>query len=84
MLLLVHISLALLSLVVSTSALKTPSLSKIRANFAIAVATLVSGAFLVFQSHASLASACSTGLLYLGFVTAMNVGAYFRLEESER
>jgi hypothetical protein len=74
--------LALLSLVAATSALKAPSVRKIGVNCGLAAATLASGTYLVFQSHAPLVSACSTGLLYLGFVTAMNVGAYFRLHDS--
>lgn len=84
MLLLVHISLALLSLLVSTLVLFSPSAALLRMAGVLAVATLVTGASLVVETHAALVSACTTGLLYLGVVVALNGAAYYRLTTSER
>jgi hypothetical protein len=83
MLLLIHISLALLSLVSATVALAVPSLRKIRLNYALAAGTLVSGTYLVMSAHAPLVSACSSGLVYVGFVAAMTMAAYRRLHQPE-
>jgi len=83
MLLLIHISLALMSLVVATSALKAPSLRKIRLNYGLAAGTLASGTYLVFTSHAPLASSCTSGLLYLGFAIGMTYAAHQRLDHTE-
>lgn len=84
MLLVVHIAIALLSLATSTIAIFFPSTSKIRMNGALAAMTLASGTYLVIQTRAPLASSCTTGLLYLGSVVAMNVVTYHRLVTQEQ
>jgi hypothetical protein len=81
MLLLIHVSLALLSLVSATSALVAPSLRKIRLNYALAAGTLATGTYLVIGTHAPLVSSCSSGLVYVGFVTVMTLAASRRLRQ---
>ena len=83
MLLLIHVLLAITSLIVATSALAAPSLRKIHTNYVVAAATLVSGTYLVLQSHAPLVSACTSGIVYISFVVAMTVAAHIRLSKSE-
>ena len=83
MLLLIHVALALSSLAVATSALVAPSRFKIRTNYFLAAATLISGTFLVLQAHAPLVSACMSGLVYVSFVLAMTYAARRRLDKTD-
>ena len=83
MLLLIHISLAFSSLVLATAALTHPSRVKIRINYGLAAATLVSGGVLVWRAKAPLTSACISGILYTGFVVAMTAAARLRLDKTD-
>lgn len=84
MLLVVHISLAVLSLLVSTLTLVAPSARTVRTSGVLAAATLGTGTVLVLETHAALVSACTTGVLYLAVVLAVNSAAYYRMVRLER
>lgn len=79
MILLIHIVIALTSIVSTTALAARPSAAKLRLSYALIALTLASGTYLVLSMHASLLSSCVTGLVYLG-VAMSGVGvAYYRL-----
>jgi len=79
MLLLIHIVLALGGLVLSTLAMVAPSHRKIQGSIALLAGTLSSGTYLVWQTHASVTSACTSGLLYVAVTTGLLLVARHRL-----
>jgi hypothetical protein len=76
MLIVLHVTIALLSLVQATSALFVPTRRKLHVSYGLLAGTLLSGTYLVIVSHASLLSACASGLLYtvvvLGLIAIAN------------
>jgi hypothetical protein len=76
---LVHVLIALSSIVLSGIALFAPSLFRMRLSCGLVALTLVSGTYLVISTHAKMLQACVTGIIYLGIVTAGLAGAYYRL-----
>lgn len=68
MILLLHIVIALTSIAMSGLALVSPTQAKLRGSYALAVATLASGTYLVLNQPAHMASACISGLAYLAIV----------------
>jgi hypothetical protein len=79
MLLLTHIFVALLGIVVATLSVIAPSQRKLNTSYGLLAATLTTGTLLVWQLHASLVSACFSGLLYTSFITISSVVAKRRL-----
>lgn len=79
MLIVTHIVFALLSLVQSTTAVVIPSRMAIRTSYALSAATLASGSYLVWSTHAALVSSCTTGLMYLAVIGALTAVAKKRL-----
>ncbi|HSX07067.1 MAG TPA: hypothetical protein VLG92_05100 [Candidatus Saccharimonadia bacterium] len=84
MLLLVHIIIALLGVVQATYALFMPSQTKIHISYGLVAATLVSGTVLVWQMHLSLVQPCLSGLVYVGALTGLLLGANYRLRLLDR
>jgi hypothetical protein len=73
MVLFLHISVALVSLVYSTFTAFMPSTIKINVSQTLIIATLISGTYIVLSTHASMVHACITGLIYLS-VASFEVG----------
>ena len=77
MMLIVHILIAISSIIVSGLAAFLPSVQRLRWAAVLTAGTLASGTYLVFHFHAPLTSSCITGLVYLMVVaTGIAVGAY--------
>lgn len=74
MLLLIHISIALLSIVVSGLTYARPSKRFFNASYLLVGGTLATGTALVLASPAHLGTACVSGLIYLALVGA-TIGA---------
>jgi hypothetical protein len=79
MLLVMHILAALLSILMATLAVFSPSQYKLRRAYELGALTLVSGTYLAITTHASLMAACTSGLAYLSVVATLIVVAQFRL-----
>jgi hypothetical protein len=78
MIVLLHVTIALLSMVSATSTLIHPTKTKLRASYRLVAATFISGTYLVISTHSNLLSACIAGLAYLGGVSAALAGARYR------
>jgi hypothetical protein len=79
MLLVIHISIAILGLLQATFAALLPSRVKLTAVYALSAATLVSGFSLALVLHASIAQSCMSGLVYLAAVGSLSAVAHYRL-----
>jgi multisubunit Na+/H+ antiporter MnhE subunit len=70
MILVTHITIALLSMVYTTYLYVRPSLQKTRIATGLVTATLVSGFYLVVSLKTAILRTCITGLLYVAVMTA--------------
>lgn len=78
MILIIHIVIALMSLVVAGTAFFRPSRLKIQISYGFVAATLASGFYLVWLTKpAHMAQVCLTGLIYLG-ITLSTIGLAHR------
>jgi hypothetical protein len=68
MIVLIHVVIAMSSIVLATVGLFKPSKTKLRINYALITMTVVSGTIVCLTYHAGLLKACSDGLIYLAVV----------------
>lgn len=83
MILLIHIIVALSSIVASSISFVRPSKAKLRLTYGLTALTLATGTYLVVSTHSPLLSSCITGLLYLGVVLSGVLGAWRKLAHSQ-
>lgn len=83
MIVLIHITIALLSLMQATYGLVKPSRKKLHVTFGLAVATVISGVFLVWQLRLPILQPCLSGLSYLSLIIAASMISRYRLAEQE-
>jgi hypothetical protein len=83
MILLAHIVIALSSIAYSTYLFFSPSKKKLYASYGLVGLTLVSGTYLVISTGAHVLQSCLTGLVYIGVVSTVIVGARYRLAKNE-
>jgi hypothetical protein len=69
MIVLIHILIALSSVVFTTYAFFAPSRTKLRASYGLVALVLASGTYLVWTNPAHMVQACTSGLIYVGGVT---------------
>ena len=65
MLIIVHVGIALSSMILAAFALFYPSLSRLRLTYALIALTFATGTALVFLDSSKLPQVCTTGVLYL-------------------
>lgn len=79
MMLLLHILIALGSVVSATLAFFRPSTVKLDVSYGLMGLTLISGVLLIMQSQGHILETCITGILYVGAVSVLIVQAQRRL-----
>lgn len=79
MILVLHIIVALASLVTATLAFTKRSQRMIWATYGLTVSTLATGFTVVATRQVHLLQVCATGLLYVGVVFLVLAGAHYRL-----
>jgi len=84
MILLLHITIALASVGLTTYAFFNPSQAKLRISYALVTLTLISGTALVIESQAHMLQACVTGLAYVGAVSVGIAGVRYKLAKQTR
>lgn len=84
MVLLLHIAVALSSIVFSAFTLFMPSKIKVRISQGLTAATLASGTYLVISMKTNMLRACMTGLVYLAVVSFMIVMANRKLAAEQQ
>lgn len=79
MLILIHVTIALSSLVLSTVSALAPSKRRLVASYGLIAATLGTGTYLVISLHTPMLRACATGLVYLAVALSGVIVAQRRL-----
>ncbi len=79
MIVLLHVVIAVTSLVFASLLLFKPSKTKFHINYGLVSLTLASGTYLVVSTHANIISACITGLMYTFAVSFLSVLAQIKL-----
>jgi hypothetical protein len=69
MIVVIHIVLAISSLIYTSLLFIAPSNRRFKINYALVTATLLSGTLLIFQTGSGLLQACMSGLFYLSMVS---------------
>lgn len=82
MLIVIHILIALASLLAATVLLFKPSKRLINFNKVAIISTLVSGTALVIDTKSGLIKACFTGLIYLAFAAGATYYSSQKLQKS--
>ena len=83
MLLVMHVGIALASLVYAGYVYFSPTKARLYGAYGLVAATLASGRALVIAVHAPLLSVCMTGLLYLGVAGAGVFAAHRKLSKEQ-
>lgn len=68
MILLLHIAIAIASVVYTGYVYASPSRNKLRASYALVALTVASGTWLIIANPAHMVQSCLSGLLYLSVV----------------
>ena len=82
MIILVHVTIALLGLAQATYGLIAPSRGKLQATYALTGATFASGSYLVWHLHAPVLQSCLSGLTYLGLILAATLATHYRMNKA--
>jgi len=77
-----HVFLAVASLVLSTINFISPGAKKSVVSYGLATGTLASGVVLIVVNNASVLRTCLTGLVFFGIVSIMNQAASRKLTKS--
>lgn len=84
MIVLLHVIIAVTSIMVTTLSYVAPSVLKLRAAYGLVAMTLASGFYLVWSEPAHMLQSCMMGLVYLGVVSLGILAARRRLAIVER
>ncbi len=79
MMLVIHIMVAVLSMVWASVVLWRPTVLGLRISCGLLVGMTGTGAWLLIDKPAVMAHTCVTGLVYVGLVGALTIGAWRRL-----
>lgn len=77
-----HVFLAVASLVLSTINFVSPGAKKSVVSYGLATGTLASGVVLIVVNNASVLRTCLTGIVFFGIVSIMNQAASRKLTKS--
>jgi hypothetical protein len=83
MLALLHVIIALMSLVQASFTAAKPGKNQLRISYSLIAGTLVSGTYLVVHMRSSLMSACVSGLTYLAVIMVLLITAQYRLAQDK-
>ena len=81
MVILLHVIIALSSLVLATFSAVRPARRTLIINYTLIAATIASGTYLIVMMPAHMISSCEMGLTYLAFASALTVFAHVRLHK---
>lgn len=82
MILVLHITIALASIIYTSMTYISPTKGKVQTSSGLAALTLLTGTVLVISTHSALLQACATGVTYLAIVSAGIIAADRKLKRS--
>jgi hypothetical protein len=84
MLVILHISIALSSLIYNAYTFFYPSKPKFRVSYSLIALTIATGTVLVISTHSNMVQACTTGLVYTAISLAGIIAGHRRLAALEK
>lgn len=83
MVVLLHIFIALASIIAASIAYLSPSKAKLNFSYGLIALTFITGTYLVIMKPAHMVQTCFTGLVYLGVVSVAIIAAHRKLVKSQ-
>ncbi|HEY8885902.1 MAG TPA: hypothetical protein VIM31_00150 [Candidatus Microsaccharimonas sp.] len=83
MIILIHVIIALTSLVIASFAFFNPTLKKLIVSYGFILGTVASGTYLLVTVPSHILQSCLSGLTYLTIVTIMTIFAHVRLHKRQ-
>ena len=84
MIVLVHVLIAVSSIITTSVLAIFPSRRKLYTSYSLIAATLASGTYLVISTHQPILKSCITGLVYLGIVMFGLAVSHYRMARPEQ
>ena len=81
MIILIHVIIALTSIVVASFTFFNPSIKKLIVSYGLILATVGSGTFLILTASSNILKSCLVGLAYVTVVTIVTIAAHVRLRQ---
>lgn len=81
MVILIHIIIALASIVLASYTFFKPSLNKLYVSYGMMVATVGSGTYLLVAAQASILHTCLSGLAYVTITLAITIATHMRIRK---
>lgn len=81
MIILLHVSIALLSMAVATATFFKPSVKKLAGSYGLIIATVATGTFLLIATPSHILESCLMGLFYITVTSIATVAAHSKLRK---
>jgi hypothetical protein len=82
MIILIHVIVAIASIIMASLALLHPTMKKLIASYGLIIATVASGTFLLVSFPGSILRTCLMGVSYLVVVTVATAATHVRLRKA--
>lgn len=83
MIILIHVIIALTSIVIASFAFFKPTMKKLITSYGLILATIATGTYLLIAVPSHILQSCMMGLMYLMVVSAATVATHIRLHRAE-
>lgn len=83
MVILIHVIIALTSIVIASVAFFRPSIKKLMVSYGFILGTIASGTYLLVTVPSHILESCLMGLSYLVVVTSATIAAHVRLHQRQ-
>lgn len=83
MIILIHVIIALTSIVIASFTFFNPTLKKLIVSYGFILGTVASGTYLLITVPSHILQSCLTGLTYLTIVSVATVAAHVRLHQRQ-
>ncbi len=84
MIILIHVIIALTSIIIASIGFFNPSVKKLIVSYGFILATIASGTYLLVTIPSHILQSCLTGLFYLTVVSVATIATHFRLRHAEQ
>ena len=84
MVILIHVIIALTSIVIASLAFFRPTLKKLYVSYGFIIATVASGTYLLVTIPSHILQSCITGLFYLTIVSLATIATHVRLRQADK
>lgn len=81
MIILLHVSIALLSMGLATFTFFKPSIKKLATSYGLIIATVVTGIYLLITTPTHILESCLMGLLYVTVTSIATIAAHTKLRK---